>query len=637
MAGKRRARQKRCIDSPRHGRLESLPIAYASLGSGSNRNPRDTIGNKRRVADFNRDGKPDLAISMAFGTTEVAVLLGNGDGAFTFHDVPVPALDSGGMDAADVTGDGVPDLVIASHLSPSVSVLPGLGDGHFGPAQTFAAGAAALVDVVAADVNRDGTLDLVASSQYDGVVTHLGLGNGAFGPPVPSTTPPLLPIAVADLDRDELPDLVALDMESGFIAAGLGSGDGRFGATVPGFQPITLAAGDLDGDGLADLVVQTDYPSPAFRGIMSRGGRHHDVMPGVPLPSLAYSIRLADVDEDGHPDALVPVGSAIAVLKGNGDGTFAVPVYWPLGASAADLTGRDVDGDGHLDLVTTSGPGFQVLLGRGDGTFGGPIASAVPAGAGGLAIGDIDGDTHPDVAATWSSRGPFWTNYGLELYTGRGDGSFPFWSYLYQEQEQPAWLGLRDPGRDDLVITASRGSCLHCGYVRVWPISGAGIVGAPIDSPVGPFGGRAQFPDLDHDATPDLLLWDVKVALGDGAGRFSLEKRLCLPPRPGRTVCDHRLGTREHWGVRLDGDARALGQRHVQGRGPLHGPEPRSGTRAALHRVRHPSFGPRRGDALRPARTSGREYPGRGAPSRSRRRRLEHVHRVAPTSPRAST
>src|SRR4029077_15036231 len=86
------------------------------------------------------------------------------------------------------------------------------------------------------------------------------------------------------------------------------------------------------------------------------------------LNNGSVSITVGDFDEDGKLDVATP---AVGVFRGNGDGSFQVPLADYLGAFGSFVAQADLNKDGHIDLITSSGGGVSVLLGNGDGTFQG--------------------------------------------------------------------------------------------------------------------------------------------------------------------------------------------------------------------------------------------------------------------------
>jgi len=403
------------------------------------------------VADFNKDSKQDLVVSNNGGSV-VSELLGNGNGTFqtprTFH--VQQALSIG---VADFNTDGNPDLVVSNgngqtSTSSTVALLLGDGTGNFNPAKQIPAGRQPSA-VLAGDFNHDGKADYITSNlDANTVSVVLGKGNGTFndiGPDVPSNGDGFsAQIIAGDFNNDGITDLAQVNtglsaQVGNSVSVLLGKSGGGFQAgkvtAVGRTNPSALAAGDVNNDGHLDLAVTTagnaqEFPRLAI--LLGNGdgtfGAPHLFIPGSGNP---ISIALADVNGDGRLDAVIAedpplvIGSGgVFVLLGDGQGGFGSPkLIATIGlGQVRTVTAADFNRDGKMDIAylsVTDQNRVTVLLGNGNGTFQAPKV-VTSAGLGTLfstySIGDFNNDGILDFSVEEFTV--------IEVLLGNGDGTF---------------------------------------------------------------------------------------------------------------------------------------------------------------------------------------------------------------------
>jgi hypothetical protein len=479
------------------------------------------------VADLNGDGKPDLALTNSFPANTVTVLLGNGDGSFQAPHTFATGAVSFSVGVADVNGDGKPDLVTASVFDATVSVLLGKGDGTFAPQRTFATGFVPFA-VAVADLNGDGKPDLVtADYNAHGVGVLAGNGDGSFqaqgfvgvgsGPAA---------AAVADLNGDHRPDVVTANALSHSVSVLLGNGDGSFQPERridlgSSFLPEALAVADVNGDGRPDLVV-ADYGGSTVAVLLGNGDGSFQPPLTFAVGDHPRALAVADVNGDNTFDIITAntgtpqhPGGTVSVLLGNGNGTFGPQRTFAVGTGPTSLAVADVNGDHVLDLVTANiqAGTVSVLPGNGDGTFGPQRTFTVGSLPTAVAVADVNGDGKPDLVVANYSGGT------VSVLRGNGDGSFQGQRTFpaAPDLNAVAVTDVTGDGIPDLLLAGTG----NPGVIML-PGNGDGSFRGPVT--LGDFPSYAVVAaDLNGDGRPDVIAADsfeskVRIFLGDGQG-----------------------------------------------------------------------------------------------------------------------
>ncbi len=223
--------------------------------------------NSIAVGDFKGDGKLDLAVATGNGGVgnTVSVLMGNGDATFQNAVNYTAGLNPAIAATADFNGDGKLDLAIVNNIG-SVSILLGNGDGTFQSHVDYATGSFPNGTMGVADFNGDGKLDLAIGNMGSGTVSVLlGKGDGTFQPRIDyPAAAGSSGVATGDFNGDGNLDVAAANFNSNTVSILFGKGDGTFQPHVDyatGTGPFALAAGDFNGDGRLDLAVVNGFIS----------------------------------------------------------------------------------------------------------------------------------------------------------------------------------------------------------------------------------------------------------------------------------------------------------------------------------------------------------------------------------------
>jgi uncharacterized repeat protein (TIGR01451 family) len=489
-------------------------------------------GGALAVADVDGDQLPDL---VGAAGNEAWVARGDGAGGCGAAVVYGSGLDASALATADLSGDGRPELLVADRGTHGLSVLRNRGDGSFEVAPPIALGAGTYPsDVVAADFDRDGRMDVAVAAPGRGEIVLLA-GDGMGGLSVAQRVPLgafVDAMAVADLDGGGGPDLLAADAGAGDVLLLRNDGTGRFlrpsGGVLAGRGACDLGVADLDGDGHADAVAARRGGAADQGGIAVLLG---DGAGGFPAGAPTWlvdrhpsALAAADVDGDLRLDLVTAnqVSGSLSLLRGTAAG-FAPAESHGVSVDARDVAVSDFDGDGRLDLAAThfAGHGVSVLLGTGHGGFGAPTAFPAANGPVALDTSDLDGDGITDLAVVG------WGQDAVAILLGDGRGGFRRVAEVPVGHE-PHGVHATDLDRDgdaDLAV-ANWGS----GTVSVLLGDGIGGFAPAVTLPSGPQTAAVAAGDLDGDGLVDLLAANealseptgsVSFWRGDGRGGFS--------------------------------------------------------------------------------------------------------------------
>lgn len=409
-------------------------------------------------------------------------------------------LENMAVAAGDFDEDGLMDAFISSSTAAEIVFMRQSAAHEFAEAARITT-ADFVHEMIAADFNGDGHLDLACLTSMDEVLVLSGDGTGSFPSSYTRPAPPgALWMTTANLDAAGPVDLVVLSyywtsMQKYFSVTNGECVAGPQEALLSG--PAALAAADLNGDGLDDLVFAHESIHLISILFTDAGGGTTSTTTLPYAPVYGASAAIADVNHDSRADILIGSGdgSGVSVYLSEEGVGFLPPVQFSAMPAAFDFVLRvgDLNGDTHLDVVA-GGTNTRVLLGDGLGGFteGAALLPGVHA-VGDLLLTDYDGGSLDLLSLT---------NYGAGLlaFHGNGDGTFG------DDERITASIGaevvaadLDLDGRTDLV----QGGDGSVGYSLLWQTPYA-TMGFPVTYPQASYTGDLVVGKLDADNYPDI-------------------------------------------------------------------------------------------------------------------------------------
>jgi hypothetical protein len=428
-------------------------------------------------AKFDEDALDDVIVANG---TDASISFLRGLGNNDYFAPPGPSITVGqsptGFAAADLTGDGVLDLVVANEggggSSPgSVSILRGEGDGTFvllaqpdpqEPGETLDALPAELGtrDAVIGDVTGSSALDIIAvNSLDDSISIYTGQGNGVFAPlRVVEVGAAPQDAALSDVNGDGRLDLIIADGNADQIEVRLGDTNAMFAQvqTYPvGTAPTRLVLADMNGDTRLDVVVSNSR-SGDVSVLLARTGGTFEAARSFVSDGEPQVLAVIDMNEDDKLDVVSGTqgsdeGPSVAILRNRDNGMLHGVEDLKVSNGPSALATADLDDDAFPDLVVSGETGEVGIL------YGGPAGlstALVGLSVGGRSLGvlalDLTGDTLPDLAIVDSE------NSRIAVLRNIGERQFAT-AATFATSPNPNAITSGDfnnDGRPDLAVTA---------------------------------------------------------------------------------------------------------------------------------------------------------------------------------------
>ena len=462
---------------------------------------------------------------------------------------------AGGAAVGDFRGDGLKDVIVTSSSanSGSLAMLRNNGDGSFAQPVFFSTGGKAPFGVAVADINNDGTPDVVVANDLsNNVAVLLGNSNGTLrSPRVIAVGLSPVAVAVGDFNADGKPDVVVANSGSNTISILLGNGDGtlRIGGIVHvGVSPLSVAVGRFHGSTAMDIAVANagnpDQRDGSVSLVKGNGDGTFQDATNIITGGSPISLATAELNGDLLSDLAVVDASQSAVLieLGSGNGTFRSFGTIQTPAQPVAVTVGDFHGNGRQgDLAVISGSSTElvtVFLNSGNGRFtSGLVPSfAISQNPAAFVTADFNRDGKTDVVAA--------TQLGdISVLLGTGFGRFVSAKSFATGKGSNYVVAhdLNDDGKLDVAVVNELSNT-----VSILLGEGNGSFAPKNDIPVGHQPFSVTVGDLNGDQKPDLVVannghfsddpGNISILLGNGDGTFQPAKNITVGNIPAFTA-----------------------------------------------------------------------------------------------------
>lgn len=418
------------------------------------------------------------------------------------------------MAVGDLNGDGKTDIIASDNNNnlANIRVFGGDGTGSFSLLAKFEANVYPR-SIQLIDVNNDGKLDAIGmgtNGSTHSVDVLFGEGNGYFSNAITKYVTVTDPrdIVKADFNKDGLIDLAICHSAGNTVSVYLGLGNGKFAKTAAnhatGTNPFQMIVLDYNKDNNLDLAIVNVSGSSSITLLTGNGTGGFTALSNIVIAANNSRITAGDFNNDSNPDLIATSGdnSSFFFIAGTGSG-FNSPITIPVSETTLEVRSADFNKDGNLDVgivYTSNFPNRVVIFyGNGNGTF--TEGSQYITVSGRFEIQDLNNDGNPDINAydiSVGSNDDFYINDGTGVFTGSNfTAGFAGTVKGFEDMD--------GDGFKDLILSSQFVISSEAGIIRILKGSASGPTTTQLINKTISGGHKVIVHDLNNDGKNDLI------------------------------------------------------------------------------------------------------------------------------------